>query len=185
VTTKVGRFEVTEAARLTLGQPQSTINPRTLLRDGGVLVVDIAVGPLGEGGSALIGATLLNLLGLVVEDQIDLPAAQRSRMVALIDESSTLGGADYPRWRDLDTDVGTLAVARPRLRAGFDRVQGAEVSQRPPDDRALGQHSASSAPSHAAGRNEAQARHGMAGARPYPRAKMATRWPQLLRSLYL
>ena len=97
VTTKVGRFEVTEAARLTLGQPQSTIDPRTLLRDGGVLVVNTAVGLLGEGGSALIGATLLNLLGLIVEDQIDLPAAARSRMVALIDESSTLGGADYPR----------------------------------------------------------------------------------------
>ena len=97
VTTKVGRFEVTEAARLTLGQPQSTINPRTLLHDGGALVVNTAVGLLGEGGSALIGATLLNLLGLIVEDQIDLPAAERSRMVALIDESSTLGGADYPR----------------------------------------------------------------------------------------
>jgi hypothetical protein len=97
VTTKVGRFEVTEAARLTLGQPQSSINPRTLLRDGGVLVVNTAVGLLGEGGSALIGATLLNLLGLIVEDQIDLPAGERSRMVALIDESSTLGGADYPR----------------------------------------------------------------------------------------
>ena len=88
---------MTEAARLTLGQPQSTINPRTLLRDGGVLVVNTAVGLLGEGGSALIGATLLNLLGLIVEDQIDLPAGERSRMVALIDESSTLGGADYPR----------------------------------------------------------------------------------------
>lgn len=97
VTTKVGRFQVTEAARLTLGQAQSTINPRTLLSDGGVLVVNTAVGLLGEGGAALIGATLLNLLGLIVEDQIDLPAAERSRMVALIDESSTLGGADYPR----------------------------------------------------------------------------------------
>ncbi|MCZ7576345.1 MAG: type IV secretory system conjugative DNA transfer family protein [Dehalococcoidia bacterium] len=97
VTTKVGRFEVTEAARLTLGQAQSTLNPRTLLRDGGVLVVNTAVGILGEGGSALVGATLLNLLGLVVEDQVDMPAGERSRMVALIDESSTLGGADYPR----------------------------------------------------------------------------------------
>ncbi len=97
VTMKVGRFEVTEASRLTLGQAQSTINPRSLLRDGGVLVVNTAVGVLGEGGSALIGATLLNLLGLIVEDQIDLPAGERSRMVALIDESSTLGGADYPR----------------------------------------------------------------------------------------
>ncbi len=97
VTTKVGRFQVTEAARLTLGQAQSTINPRALLRDGGVLVVNSAVGLLGEGGAALIGATILNLLSLVVEDQVALPAGQRSRLVALVDESSTLGGADYPR----------------------------------------------------------------------------------------
>ena len=97
VTTKVGRFQVTEAARLTLGQAQSTFNPRALLRDGGVLVVNSAVGLLGEGGAALIGATVLNLLSLIVEDQIELPEGERSRLVALVDESSTLGGADYPR----------------------------------------------------------------------------------------
>ncbi len=97
VTTKVGRFQVTEAARLTLGQAQSTFNPRALLRDGGVLVVNSAVGLLGEGGAALIGATILNLLSLIVEDQIELPDSERSRLVALVDESSTLGGADYPR----------------------------------------------------------------------------------------
>jgi hypothetical protein len=62
-----------------------------------VLVVNSAVGLLGEGGAALVGATVLNLLGLVVEEQVALPAAQRSRLVALVDESSTLGAADYPR----------------------------------------------------------------------------------------
>jgi hypothetical protein len=97
VTTKVGRFQVTEAARLTLGQAQSTFNPRALLRDGGVLIVNSAVGLLGEGGAALIGATILNLLSLIVEEQIELPDSERSRLVALVDESSTLGGADYPR----------------------------------------------------------------------------------------
>ncbi len=97
VTTKVGRFLVTEAARLVLGQPHSTFDPRSLLREGGVLVVNSAVGLLGEGGAALVGATVLNLLGLLVEEQVALPPAQRSRLVALIDESSTLGAADYPR----------------------------------------------------------------------------------------
>ena len=95
VTTKVGRFIVTEAARLVLGQARSTIDPRALLREGGVLVVNSAVGCLGEGGAALMGATLLNLMGLVVEEQVALPPAERSRLVALVDESSTLGAADY------------------------------------------------------------------------------------------
>jgi hypothetical protein len=97
VTTKVGRFLVTEAARLVLGQSRCTFDPRSQLREGGVLVVNSAVGLLGEGGAALVGATVLNLLGLVVEEQVALPPAQRSRLVALVDESSTLGAADYPR----------------------------------------------------------------------------------------
>jgi hypothetical protein len=97
VTTKVGRFLVTEASRLVLGQSCSTFDPRSMLRGGGVLVVNSAVGLLGEGGAALVGATVLNLLGLVVEEQVALPPAQRSRLVALVDESSTLGAADYPR----------------------------------------------------------------------------------------
>jgi hypothetical protein len=97
VTTKVGRFMVTEAARLVLGQPRSTVDPRALLREGGVLVVNSAVGALGEGGAALMGATLLNLVALVVEEQVSLPPAERCRLVALVDESSTLGAADYGR----------------------------------------------------------------------------------------
>jgi hypothetical protein len=97
VTTKVGRFLVTQASRLVLGQPVSTFDPRPLLKEGGVLVVNSAVGLLGEGASSLVGATVLNLLGLVVEEQVALPPSQRSRMIALVDESSTLGAADYPR----------------------------------------------------------------------------------------
>lgn len=97
VTTKVGRFVVNEGVRLLVGQPCSTIDPRALLRDGGVLVVNTAVGVLGEGAAALVGATILNLMGLVVEEQVVLPQAERRRIVALVDESSTLAAADYPR----------------------------------------------------------------------------------------
>ena len=75
VTSKIGRFTVTEASRLVLGQARSTFDPRALLRDGGVLVVNTAVGALGEGAASLVGATLLNLLGLIVEEQVLVPAA--------------------------------------------------------------------------------------------------------------
>ena len=40
-----------------------------IAREGGVLVVNTAVGALGEGAASLVGATLLNLLGLIVEEQ--------------------------------------------------------------------------------------------------------------------
>jgi hypothetical protein len=97
VTTKIGRFLVTEASRLILGQSASTIDLRGMLRDGGVLVVNSSVGALGEGAAALIGATLLNLVGLLVEEQAAVPPSDRCRVVALVDESSTLAAADYGR----------------------------------------------------------------------------------------
>ena len=97
ITTKVGRFIINEAVRLRVGQTRSTIDPRALLRDGTVLVVNSAVGVLGERASALIGATVLNLMGLMVEGQVILPQEQRRRVVALVGESSALGAADYPR----------------------------------------------------------------------------------------
>ncbi|MCA9851837.1 MAG: type IV secretion system DNA-binding domain-containing protein, partial [Dehalococcoidia bacterium] len=97
VTSKIGRFLLTEASRLVFGQPVSTFNPRDILRHGGVLVINTSVGTLGEGASALVGATALNLLALLVEEQVGLPPEERRRVIQLIDESSTLGAVDYPR----------------------------------------------------------------------------------------
>ena len=97
VTNKVGRLIVSEASRLLLGQARSTIDPRLALRERSVLVINTAAGALGEGASALVGATWLNLLGLMVEEQAMLPAGERRRVVVLVDESSTLAAVDYRR----------------------------------------------------------------------------------------
>ena len=97
VLSKIGRFTVTEASRLVFGQARSTFDPRSIIRDGGVLVVNTATGTLGEGAASLVGATLINLLGLLIEEQVALPPENRRKVVGLIDESSTLGAVDYPR----------------------------------------------------------------------------------------
>ena len=97
VTSKIGRFTVTEASRLVLGQARSTFDPRSIIRDGGVMVINTAVGALGEGAASLVGATLLNLLGLLIEEQVALPIGRRRKVIGLVDESSTLGAVDYPR----------------------------------------------------------------------------------------
>jgi hypothetical protein len=97
VTTKISRCMVNEASRCALGQAASSFDPRTLLAEGGVLIVNSATGSLGEGGAALLGATVLNLLALLVEQQVALPPARRARLIALVDESTTLAAADYPR----------------------------------------------------------------------------------------
>jgi hypothetical protein len=83
------------------------------------------VGTLGEGGAALIGATILNLLSLIVEDQIEVSADRRSRLVALVDESSTLGGADYPRMMSELGKYGASFVLVTQSLAKLDAIDSA------------------------------------------------------------
>ena len=122
VTSKIGRFTVTEASRLVFGQARSTFDPREILRDGGVLVVNTAAGVLGEGASSLVGATLLNLLGLLVEEQVALVPARRRRVVSLVDESSTLAAVDYNRMLSELGKYGASYVLVTQSLAKFDAV---------------------------------------------------------------
>ena len=95
VTSKVGRLLATEATQLVFGQSASTFDPAAVIREGGVLIVNTAVGTIGEGAASLVGASLVNLVGLEIAAQGQLPAGQRQRVVGLLDESSTLGAVDY------------------------------------------------------------------------------------------
>ncbi|MCY4639609.1 MAG: hypothetical protein OXC94_04635 [Chloroflexi bacterium] len=122
VTSKIGRFTVTEASRLVFGQARSTYDPREIVRDGGVLVVNTAAGVLGEGASSLVGATLLNLLGLLVEEQVALDPERRRRVVSLVDESSTLAAVDYNRMLSELGKYGASYVLVTQSLAKFDAV---------------------------------------------------------------
>jgi hypothetical protein len=95
VQTKVHRVAASRAARWIVGQPRSTIDPAAWVRDGAVVVVNTAKGTVGEGTAALIGATLLNLVALVVAEQAALDPADRGRVTLLVDEFHTMPGADY------------------------------------------------------------------------------------------
>jgi hypothetical protein len=128
ITTKIGRFMVGEASRFALGQARSTFVPRTLIRDGGVLVVNSAVGRLGEGGAALLGATVLNLLGLMVEEQVALAPPRRARLVVLVDESSTLGAADYPR---MLSELGKYGASFVLVTQSFAKLDALDRQLRP------------------------------------------------------
>jgi hypothetical protein len=97
IANRVTRWAVSSAARLFVGQPQSTVDPRAVLREGGALVVNVPVGDLGEGTAMLLGASLLNLVAGLVEEQVRVPPQERRRIVALVDESATLGAADFGR----------------------------------------------------------------------------------------
>ena len=66
------RFAGSRAARSIVGQPRSTIDPVAWVRSGAIVVVDTAKGSVGEDTSALIGATVLNLVALAIGEQATL-----------------------------------------------------------------------------------------------------------------
>ena len=95
ILTKIGRFSLNEPLRLLFGQSQSTFDPVRLVRDGGVVVINTAVGTLGEGAAGLSGATIVNLFAVLIEQQVELAPEERTRLIMFVDEASTLAAVDY------------------------------------------------------------------------------------------
>ncbi|MFN8472760.1 MAG: type IV secretory system conjugative DNA transfer family protein [Anaerolineae bacterium] len=95
VQTKVQRFAGSQATRAIVGQPRSTVNPAGWLRSRSIVIVNTAKGVVGEDAAALIGGTLLNLVGLAVNEQAALEEKQRQPVTIIVDEFHTMPGADY------------------------------------------------------------------------------------------
>ncbi|HEY3079559.1 MAG TPA: DUF87 domain-containing protein, partial [Chloroflexota bacterium] len=95
VVTKIFRFAASAATRDVIGQPRSTVDPAEWLRDGKIVIVNTAKGTIGEDTSALIGSTLINLVGLRAAAQAALPEGERRRVTVLVDEFHALPGANY------------------------------------------------------------------------------------------
>ncbi|MCC6177446.1 MAG: TraM recognition domain-containing protein [Chloroflexi bacterium] len=95
VQTKVHKYAGSRAARSIVGQPRSTIDPSGWLRTGAIVVVNTAKGTIGEDTAALIGGTLVNLVGLLVGEQAQFPESRRRPVTLIVDEFHTMPGADY------------------------------------------------------------------------------------------
>ncbi|HET8630723.1 MAG TPA: type IV secretory system conjugative DNA transfer family protein [Thermomicrobiales bacterium] len=95
VLTKVNAFAGSRVARALVGQPRSTIDPAAWVREGAIVVVNAARGPVGEETAALVGGTLINLVALAVGAQSRLAPAERRPVTVIVDELQTMPGADY------------------------------------------------------------------------------------------
>jgi hypothetical protein len=93
--TKISRFAGSRIARSIVGQPRSTIDPSDWIRTGAIVIVNTAKGTVGEDTAALIGGTLINLVGLLIGEQAGLPEDQRRPATLIVDEFHTMPGADY------------------------------------------------------------------------------------------
>jgi len=127
VQTKVQKFAGSYAARSVVGQPRSTIYPLSWPRSAAIVIVNTSKGTVGEDTSALLGATLLNLVALGVAEQATLPSCERRPVTFIVDEFHTLPGADFEAFLSELAKLGaslTLATQTLARLDALDRAHG-------------------------------------------------------------
>ena len=95
VQTRLSYYASSKRARAVLGQSRSTIDLRTTILDGGILLVSTAQGTVGRDVAALVGASLLNLVDSVIREQGGLPPEKRRGALVVVDEMQSMPGVDY------------------------------------------------------------------------------------------
>jgi len=95
VQTRLSYYASSRRARAILGQPQSTIDLRKTILEGGILLVSTAQGSVGRDVAALVGASLLNLVDSVIREQERLPQDQRRGALVVVDEMQTIPGVEF------------------------------------------------------------------------------------------
>ena len=95
VQTRLSYYASSKRARAILGQRRSTIDLRSTIRDGGVLLVSTSQGTAGRDVAALVGASLLNLVDSVIREQGSMPLEKRRGALVVVDEMQSMPGLDY------------------------------------------------------------------------------------------
>lgn len=83
---KVGQFISNPLIRNILGQPHSSINPRKIMDEGKILIVNLSKGKIGEDNSALLGAMMITKLQLAAMSRVDIAESTRKDFYLYVDE---------------------------------------------------------------------------------------------------
>jgi len=83
---KVGAFLADPMLNRILTAPQKDLHIRKIMDDGGVLLVNLAKGRIGEDSSSLLGSLLVTTIGLASYSRADMPETQRRDFFVYIDE---------------------------------------------------------------------------------------------------
>lgn len=89
VQNKVGAFLANPLLNAILTQTKNAFDPRKLMDEGKVLLVNLAKGRLGEDTSALLGSLIVSRFGLAALGRADVPDERRSDFFLYLDEFQT------------------------------------------------------------------------------------------------
>lgn len=83
---KVGQFLSQPILRAIVGQGRSTLDLRSVLDDGRILIVNLSKGRIGEDASTLLGSLLVTGIQLAAMSRADIPEKERRDATLYVDE---------------------------------------------------------------------------------------------------
>lgn len=83
---KVGQFLSASVIRNIVAQVKSTINPREIMDEGKIFIMNLAKGRIGEDSSRLLGGMLITKLQLAAMERVDVPEEDRRDYYLYVDE---------------------------------------------------------------------------------------------------
>ncbi|MDD2753476.1 MAG: type IV secretion system DNA-binding domain-containing protein [Candidatus Portnoybacteria bacterium] len=83
---KVGQFLTNPLIRNIVGQTKSTIDPRKVMDEGKVLILNLSKGQVGEDASALLGAMMITKIQLAAMSRVNVPENERKDFYLYVDE---------------------------------------------------------------------------------------------------
>lgn len=86
IESKIGAFLAHPTLQRVLSAPNSSVNLRTLMDSGGVLLVNVSKGRLGEDASALLGGLMVSSMGIAALTRADQPESSRRPFFVHVDE---------------------------------------------------------------------------------------------------
>lgn len=83
---KVGQFLSTGLIRNIVAQVRSTIDPRKMMDEGKIFIVNLAKGRIGEDAMRLLGGLLVTKMQLAAMERVDMPEKDRLDFYLYVDE---------------------------------------------------------------------------------------------------
>lgn len=83
---KVGQFLSASIIRNIVAQVKSTINPREIMDEGKIFIMNLAKGRIGEDTSRLMGGMLITKIQLAAMERVDTPEKERRDFYLYVDE---------------------------------------------------------------------------------------------------
>lgn len=95
VQNKVGQFLSASIIRNIVAQVKSTIDPRKIMDEGKIFIVNLSKGKIGEDNMRLLGGMIVTKLQLAAMERVDMPESRRKDFYLFVDEFQNFANESF------------------------------------------------------------------------------------------